>query len=191
MNILTSELPRKIKINETVYDINYDFRTVINILLAFEDTELTDEEKMYIMVRNLYVDEVPEEDIEEAIKKAIKFIDLGKEEDNSRRESDTRTYSFEKDASYIFSGINQTHHIDLEEKKDLHWWKFMSMFMDMSPDCMFGELIYYRKRKAEGKLNKEERKQYEKIKDLVDLDYVRKPSEARKKFFERFNKNKK
>lgn len=191
MNILTTELPRRIKINETVYDINYDFRTVINILLAFEDSELTDEEKMYIMVKNLYVDEIPEEDIEEAIRKAIKFIDLGKEEDDSRRESDTRTYSFEKDASYIFSGINQTHHIDLEEKKDLHWWKFMSMFMDMSPDCMFGELIYYRKRKAEGKLNKEEKKQYEKIKDLVDLDYVRKPSEVRKKFFERFNKNKK
>ena len=160
-------------------------------MLAFEDSELTYEEQIYIMIKNLYVDEIPEEDLEEAIKKAIKFIDLGREEDNSNQKSDTRTYSFEKDASYIFSGINQTHHIDLEEKKDLHWWKFMSMFMDMSPDCMFGELVYYRKRKAEGKLSKEERKQYEKIKDIVDLDYVRKLSEARKKFFEKYNKNKK
>lgn len=191
MNILTSELPKKIKVNENIYDINYDYKSIINILLALEDEELTNNEKIYVMIKNLYIDEIPENDLEEAIEKAIKFIDLGKESDDSNHKSDTRTYSFEKDASYIFSGINQTHHIDLEEKKNLHWWKFMSMFMDMSPDCMFGELIYYRKRKAEGKLNKEERKQYEKIKDIVDLDYVRKPSEARKKFFERFNKNKK
>lgn len=191
MNILTSELPKKIKVNENIYDINYDYKSIINILLALEDEELTNNEKIYIMIKNLYIDEIPENDMEEAIEKAIKFIDLGKESDDSNHKSDARTYSFEKDASYIFSGINQTHHIDLEEKKNLHWWKFMSMFMDMSPDCMFGELIYYRKRKAEGKLNKEERKQYEKIKDIVDLDYVRKPSEARKKFFERFNKNKK
>lgn len=191
MNILTSELPKKIKINKNIYDINYDYKSIINILLAFEDEELTNNEKIYIMIKNLYIDEIPEDDMKEAIEKAIKFIDLGKEKDNSKQDSDNRTYSFEKDASYIFSGINQTHHIDLEEKKNLHWWKFMSMFMDMSPDCMFGELIYYRKRKMEGKLTKEERKQYEKIKDIVDLDYVKKPSEARKKFFERFNKNKK
>lgn len=190
MNILTSDLPKKIKVNDHIYDINYDYRTIINILLAFEDEELTQEEKTYIMITNLYKEEIPEEDLEEAARKAVKFIDLGKEEKNSSSNS-VRTYSFEKDASYIFSGINQTHHIDLEEKPDLHWWKFMSMFMDMSPECMFGELIYYRKRKAEGKLTKEERKNYEKIKDLVDLDYVRKPSEARKKFFEEFNKNKK
>ena len=63
----------------------------------------------------------------------------------------------------------------------------MDFFMDMSPDCMFGELIYYRMRKNEGKLTKEEKKQYEKIKDLVDLDAVRVKSQARKEFFEKFH----
>lgn len=187
MNILTSKLPKKIKVNNQIYDINYDYRTIINILLAFEDEELTREEKFYIMIKNLYKKEIPSEDLEEACRKAIKFIDFGKEED-SQRKNESRIYSFEKDSSYIFSGINQTHHIDIEEKVDLHWWKFISMFMDMSPDCMFGELIYYRKRKNEGKLTKEEKKNYEKIKDIVDLDYAKKTSDARKKFFEEFNK---
>jgi len=189
MNILTSTLPTKIKVNNRIYDINYDFRTVINILLAFENQELTNEEKLYIMVTNLYKDDIPEENMEEAINKAIKFIDCGK--DYSNKKTKTRVYSFNKDAGYIFTGINSTHHIDIDEKPDLHWWKFMDFFMDMSNECMFGELVYYRTRKAEGKLTKEEKKQYDKIKDLVDLETVHTQSEAKKQFFEEFHKNKK
>ena len=77
MNILTSSLPTKIMVNDNIYDINYDYRTVINILLAFEDSELTQEEKVFIMIENLYKTEIPQEDIEEAISKAIKFIVCG------------------------------------------------------------------------------------------------------------------
>lgn len=189
MSILTSQLPKKIKVNNHIYDINYDYRSIINILLAFEDTELTYEEKLFIMVSNLYKDEIPSEDMEEAIEKAIKFIDCG--EDYSANKTKSRVYSFDKDANYIFTGINSTHHIDIDEKPDLHWWKFVSFFMDMSSECMFGELVYYRTRKAEGKLTKEEKTQYEKIKDLVELEQVHVQSEVRREFFEEFHKTKK
>lgn len=188
MNILTSPLPKKIKVNGTIYDIRYDYRTVINTLLAFEDNELSHEEKLYIMVKNIYINEIPENDFEEACLKAIKFIDLGAKNTNTSNNQDKRIYSFTKDGNYIFSGINSTHHIDLEKEPNLHWWKFMSMFMDMGTECMFGEITYYRKRKLEGKLTKEEKKVYEKIKDIIDLEENKKPSEARKKFFEEFHK---
>lgn len=188
MNILTSILPKKIEIDGTIYDINYDFGTIINIILAFEDNELTYEEQLYIMINNLYKEEIPNENLVEAIEKAIKFINFGeeKEEKNSQR-----IYSFTKDGNYIFSGINSTHKIDLDENRDMHWWKFGSLFMDMSNDCMFGELTYYRTRKNEGKLTTEEKKNYKKIKNIVDLDYTKKTSETRKRFFEQLNKNKK
>lgn len=188
MNILTQQLPTKIKINNKLYDINYDFRTVILTLQALEDSELSHFEKLDILVNNIYKDEIPYEDYEEACIKASKFIDLGQDDSNTGKKSNTRIFSFEKDANYIFTGINLTHNVDLEKEKDMHWWKFMAMFMDMSPDCMFGELVYYRKRKAEGKLTKEEKQQYEKIKDLVDLEAVKVQSEARKKFFEQYRK---
>lgn len=188
MNILTHQLPTKIKINNKLYDINYDFRTVILTLQALEDSELSHFEKLDILVNNIYKDEIPYEDYEEACIKASKFIDLGQDDSNTGKKSNTRIFSFEKDANYIFTGINLTHNVDLEKEKDMHWWKFMAMFMDMSPDCMFGELVYYRKRKAEGKLTKEEKQQYEKIKDLVDLEVVKVQSEARKKFFEQYRK---
>ena len=185
MNILSDKLPTKIKVNNNIYDINYDYRTIINILLSFEDTELTKDEQMYIMLKNLYKQDVPENDIEEALKKGIKFIDGGFVEENKANEK--RIYSFKKDGNYIFSGINQTHHIDLTEKTNLHWWVFLSLFMDMSADCTFGELVYYRKRKNENKLTKEEKEQYRKIKKLVDLDEKDNESiQARKDFFNKF-----
>lgn len=188
MNILTDDLPKKIRINNNIYDINYDYKTAIRIITAFEDPELTYNEQIYIMMKNLYKEEVREEDYSIAVEKAIKFIDLGKERDESKKK-EHRIYSFNKDANYIYTGINMTHHIDVIEKEDLHWWKFMSFFMDMSPKCMFGELIYYRKRKAEGKLTKEEEKEYKKLKDIIELEDVSKPSMAKKKFYENYNKN--
>lgn len=187
MNVLTDKLPTKIKVNDNIYNINYDFRTVINIILAFEDKELTNAEQVYIMIKNLYKEEVRPEDRMEAMKKALKFIDGGTEPELENDIKPKRIYSFKKDGNYIFSGINQTHHINLSENENMHWWVFLSFFMDMSTDCTFGELIYYRKRKNENKLTKEEKEQYKKIKKLVDLDEKDKmSSQAKKEFLDKF-----
>ena len=48
MNILTDKLPTKIRVNENVYDINYDYKTALKTLMAFEDDELTQSEKCYL-----------------------------------------------------------------------------------------------------------------------------------------------
>ena len=168
MNVLTDKLPTKIKVNENIYNINYDYKTIIKILMAFEDNELTYNEQLHILISNLYKEQPLNEDMLEAIKKGIKFIDGGTE--NVEETTKKRIYSFKKDGNYIFSGINQTHHIDLSEKVNLHWWVFLSLFMDMSSDCTFGELVYYRKRKNEGKLTKEEKTNYNKIKKLIELE---------------------
>lgn len=186
-NILTDKLPTKIKVNDNVYNINYDYKTIINIILAFEDKELTNNEQIYILLKSLYKDEILQKDIVEAVKKGIKFIDGGIDVNANEEIKVKRTYSFKKDGNYIFSGINQTHHINLSENENMHWWVFLSLFMDMSDDCTFGELVYYRKRKNENKLTKEEKEQYKKIKKLVDLDEKDETSmQARKEFFNRF-----
>lgn len=168
MNILIDKLPTKIKVNENIYNINYDYKTIIKILMAFEDNELTHNEQLHILITNLYKEQPLKEDMLEAIRKGIKFIDGGTEDVEEATKK--RIYSFKKDGNYIFSGINQTHHIDLSDKVNLHWWVFLSLFMDMSSDCTFGELVYYRKRKNEGKLTKEEKANYNKIKKLVELE---------------------
>lgn len=170
MNVLTDKFPTKIKVNNKVLRINSDFRNCIKIIEAFEDDDLFDEEKYLILIRRLYIDEVKEEDLEQAIIKGIKFLDLGEENDDNA-ENVKRLYSFSKDDSYIYTGIRQSHNIDLNSIEYLHWWNFVYLFLDIGQDCMFNQLVYYRKRKNEGKLTKDEKKVYMSMRKILDLDY--------------------
>ncbi len=170
MNVLTDKFPTKININNKILKINSDFRNCIKIIEAFEDEDLLDEEKYLVLVKRLYVDKIDEEDLQEAIIKGIKFLDLGeKNEDNE--ENLKRLYSFSKDDNYIYTGIRQSHNIDLNSIEYLHWWNFVFLFLDIGQDCIFNQLIYYRKRKNEGKLTKEEKKVYISMRKILDLDY--------------------
>ena len=170
MNVLTDKFPTKIKVNNKVLKINSDFRNCIKIIEAFEDDDLFNEEKYLILIRRLYIDEVKEEDLEQAIIKGIKFLDLGEENENNE-ENVKRLYSFSKDDSYIYTGIRQSHNIDLNSIEYLHWWNFVYLFLDIGQDCMFNQLVYYRKRKNEGKLTKDEKKVYISMRKILDLDY--------------------
>lgn len=170
MNVLTDKFPTKININNKILKINSDFRNCIKIIEAFEDEDLLDEEKYLVLVKRLYVDKVDDEDLQEAIIKGIKFLDLGeKNEDNE--ENIKRLYSFSKDDNYIYTGIRQSHNIDLNSIEYLHWWNFVFLFLDIGQDCIFNQLIYYRKRKNDGKLTKEEKKVYISMRKILDLDY--------------------
>jgi len=175
MNVLTDKFPTKIKVNNKILNINSDFRNCIKIIEAFEDEELLDEEKYLILIKRLYIDEVEQNDLQEAYIKGIKFLDLG--EENKNQEIPKRIYAFSKDSNYIYTGIRQSHNIDLNSIEYLHWWNFVYLFMDIGQDCMFNQLIYYRKRKNEGKLTKEERKLYLSMRKILDLDYVEETEE--------------
>ena len=170
MNVLTDKFPTKIKVNNKILNINSDFRNCIKIIEAFEDEDLLDEEKYLILIKRLYIDEVEDEDLQEAIIKGIKFLDLG-EENKNNEENVKRLYSFTKDDNYIYTGIRQSHNIDLNSIEYLHWWNFVYLFLDIGQDCMFNQLVYYRKRKNEGKLTKEERKVYISMRKILDLNY--------------------
>ena len=170
MNVLTDKFPTKIKVNNKILNINSDFRNCIKIIEAFEDEDLLDEEKYLILIKRLYIDEVEDDCLQEAIIKGIKFLDLG-EENKNNEENVKRLYSFTKDDNYIYTGIRQSHNIDLNSIDYLHWWNFVYLFLDIGQDCMFNQLVYYRKRKNEGKLTKEERKVYISMRKILDLNY--------------------
>ena len=82
-----------------------------------------------------------------------------------------RLYSFSKDAPLIYSAFRQTHGVDLE-REDLHWWKFIALFMDLSGDTAFGNLINLRRRIKTGKATKEERQAAREIGDLLEVPEV-------------------
>ena len=174
MNILTGKFPVSVDINGREYPLNTDFRVGLRIIEAWEDHELTEREKQWVMLELLYP-EIPE-DTAEACRQAINFLDCGEEPASGSMESAQRRYSFSKDAKYIYTAILQTHGVDLERMDYLHWWKFQYLFLDLREDCFFSRLIYYRTQRAKGKLTKEEAEYCWTIKDILDLPEDKNPN---------------
>ena len=166
MSILVDQLPTAFEIDGKNFDIDTDFRTCINIIMAFEDPELTNIEKQLVMLENLYQDQP--ENTAEAIRMAVKFLNGGSEEKESESVYSPRVYSFTKDAQYIFSAFLQTHGIDLQTV-DMHWWKFLALFMDLGSDTTFSNIVSLRKKIKTGKATKEEKEAAREIEHILDL----------------------
>ena len=191
MNALVNKFPTKFKIDNVEYHINTDFRNCLNIILAFEDENLTQVEKIEIMLILLYGEGSIPPKAEKAIELALKFLDCGEANnkiDNNEERVTQRYYSFEKDSKYIYSAIKQTHNIDLEKIEYLHWWKFVYMFLDLDKECFFSQLMYLRQQKSKGKLSKEEKQYYMSIREIADLDYTNEASDEENEFLELLKK---
>jgi hypothetical protein len=165
MNILIDDLPTAVLVNGKEYEINSDFRVCLRVILAFEDSQLTGLEKQMVMISNLYPQ--PPDDLQSAMEQSVKFLNGGKVSEGENEVS-PRLYSFDKDAEFIFAAFRQTHNIDLKTT-DLHWWEFLSLFMDLGPDTTFCSLIGLRKRIKDGTATKEERKAAREMGELVNI----------------------
>lgn len=166
-NVLIDRLPTVVDVDGQQYALDSDFRTCLRIILAFEDAELTDAEKRLVLLENLYPDQP--DNIAEAFKQGLWFLDGGETGEKNGGQSSKRVYSFDKDAPYVFSAFRQTHGVDLETIDYLHWWKFLYLFMDLGEDTFFIRLVGLRKRLADGSATKEERKAAREMGDVVKL----------------------
>ena len=170
MNILVDDLPEAVEVNGVEYAVNFDFRTGLACILDMESSELTDEEKCILLLKRIYGETIPD-DVEAAIKLAVKFLDGGKEppEEENPFADNKRLYSFEKDSALIYAAFQQTHGIDLQ-KVDLHWWQFLALFQDLGADTGFCNLVNLRRRVNSGEATKEEREYAAKLGDAFYID---------------------
>jgi hypothetical protein len=166
VNLLTDELPDSVEIDGKEYLLNTDFRNCLNIMLAYGDANLTDDEKYQIMLVNLYP--VIPDNIEAAIEKALMFLDEGKKP-SGKGDSKPRVYSWSKDANMIYSAFKQTHNIDLTVEK-MHWWKFVALFMDLGANTAFSSIVNLRSRVKSNKATKEEKAAAHELGDLFEID---------------------
>ena len=73
------ELPTSLAFRGRRWAIRSDFRDVLRTLTAFEDPDVTDGEKAYICLHNMYPDlkDIPGADLQAAYDAAVAFIDHG------------------------------------------------------------------------------------------------------------------
>jgi len=177
-------LPKALEVGGVSYPINTDFRDVLDVLEAFDDPNLTDNEKIYICLSIIYenLDDIPQGDYEEAYKEAVAFIDHG----ISGGSSHIKTMDWEKDEALIFSAINKVAGKETRECEYIHWWTFLGYYMEIG-DGIFSKVVSIRAKKAKHKkLEKWEQEFVQANPNLVKLE--RKRSDEEKANIDRLNK---
>ncbi len=170
MNILIDGLPEAIEIDDIIYDINADYQTALRILQAYEDDDLTAQERCIVLLNLLYKE--PPQNPLKAVKQGLRYLDCGDDTEEKQLQTTAdgcRYYSFTHDARWIYAGVDRVLNGRLSRGSFVHWWEFVTAFMELPEDCMMSRILYLRQQRAKGKLSLEERRQWVDMRHILEL----------------------
>lgn len=167
-------LPEALTVGGEDYPIRTDYRNVLQVFEAFQDPELTKEEKWIVAIYLLFEgfsfdDDVLEAaqngfDLEEAMKQISWFISAGQPE---KQVLEQPTYNWTQDEQMIFSAINKVAGRETRELEYLHWWTFLGYFNEVG-EGTFSFIVGIRHKLNKGKkLEKHEKEFLYHNKELV------------------------
>jgi hypothetical protein len=162
------DLPTALEVGGREWPINSDYRDVLRTLTAFEDPDVTEEEKAYICLHNTYPDleDIPKEDLQAAFDAAVAFIDHGNADDGR---PSPRTMDWAQDANLIFPAVNRVAGFEVRAVDYLHWWTFLGYFMEIR-NTTYATILGLRGKKARGKkLEKDEKEFWNHNRGLCEL----------------------
>lgn len=160
-------LPKQIELNGKFYNIRSDYRDCLKILVALQDENLTEYDKVQVILRVMYVDEIPQELQQQAIEKAVDFLNYGKS--ISKPKNDKVLYDWEQDEQIIFSAINKVAGKEIRLVEYLHFWTFVGYFNEIQ-EGTFSTIVSIRNKKNQHKkLEKWEQEYYFKNKEMIDI----------------------
>lgn len=170
--MIVRKLPTSLVIDGVGYSINTDFGDILNILTMFNDTGFDEEERSLACIDMFYrqgdtwgTDIIPSEHWQEALNKAVDFIDMGMKGDSHK----PSLMDWEQDFNVIVPAVNTALGYDVREKEYLHWWTFLAGYMEIR-ESLFSNIISIRsKKQKKQKLEKYEEEFYRENKSLVDM----------------------
>lgn len=148
------ELPTSLEVAGRDYEIDSDFRTVLRVLAAYEDPELSPSEKQLVCLANIYIDlgSIPAAHLQEAYDAAVRFIDNGQKQGDEG----PRAMDWEQDAPLIFPAVNNVAGFEVRLAEYLHWHTFLGYFMEIKDGVFSAVLRLRRKKNKNQKLDKSE-----------------------------------
>lgn len=167
-------LPETLTVGSEEYSIRTDYRNVLQVFEAFQDPELTQEEKWIVAIYLLFEgfscdDDVLEAaqdsfDLGEAMKQISWFISAGQPE---KQVLEQPTYNWTQDEQIIFSAVNKVAGRETRELEYLHWWTFLGYFKEVG-EGTFSFIVGIRHKLNKGKkLEKHEKEFLSHNKELV------------------------
>lgn len=161
-------LPKALNVGGKDYPIRYQFGAVLDVLSAYSDQEMEDEDKAEVLLTIMYpgLEKIPREHLAEAYAKACEFIDCGQKDAGK---PSPKVMDWNQDADIIIPAINSVAGMEVRANPELHWWTFWGFFMSIG-DSLFSSVLHIRRKKANRKkLDKWEEEFYRENQNLVDL----------------------
>lgn len=165
---MIGQLPTALEVNGCSYAINSDYRIALLIFTAYDDPELSNEERHMTCLRCLYTDfdMIPRDDYTEALKQAFWYLDGG---DISKRTINAKIIDWTQDDKIIFPAVNRVAGFEVRAVRYLHWWTFLGYFAETG-EGLLSTVVSIRTKKAKGKaLDKYEQEIYRDHKDMIEI----------------------
>lgn len=167
-------LPETLTVGGKEYSIRTDYRNVLDVFEAFQDPELTKDEKWIVAIYLLFEDFACDDDVleaaqdgfdlGEAMKQISWFISAGQPE---KQVLEQPTYNWTQDEQMIFSAVNKVAGRETRELEYLHWWTFLGYFNEVG-EGTFSFIVGIRNKLNKGKkLEKHEKEFLSHNKELV------------------------
>lgn len=181
-------LPEVLTVGGEDYPIRTDYRNILQTFEAFQDPELTQEEKWIVAIYLLFEgfscdDDVLEAaqdgfDLGEAMKQISWFISTGQPE---KQVLEQPTYNWTQDEQMIFSAVNKVAGKETRELEYLHWWTFLGYFNEVG-EGTFSFIVGIRNKLNKGKkLEKHEKEFLSHNKELVLMKKKKTAEEIKEK----------
>jgi hypothetical protein len=161
-------LPVSLEIDGNQYEINADYRDILNIISRLSDEGQDGQIRVYVSLALFYKNfpDMPEKDYKEAAEKMVWFISCGEEDSGVKR---PKTIDWEQDYSMIVSDINKTAGFEVRSSQFLHWWTFISYFNGIGEGQLATVVAIREKLRKHKKLDDWERDFYRQNRDRVDF----------------------
>lgn len=167
---MIGELPKRLKVGDTWYPIETDYRNILPCITACNDPDLEPRQVLEIILVRLYREgckQIPQELMEEAALQAKWFIDCGQEDDEKKPSK--KLMDWEQDERILFPAINKVAGCETRNVPYIHWWTFMGYFMEIE-EGTFSTVLGIRQKLAKGKkLEKWEQEFRRENKAMCDL----------------------
>lgn len=165
------DLPESMIVNGNEYSFFYDFKHILEVMKPLNDPDLLDEEKidcaLYVFFGKERYEKISQLDYNDCVTGMMYFISGNKYDNKPNNEKPV--IDWEKDISLIIAPINRIAGTDVRRDNNLHWWTFLSYFMEIG-ECALSSFASIRDKKNKGiPLSKEEKAYYNKNKKDIDL----------------------
>ena len=167
------DLPSFVIIEGEQFNINTDWKNIIDIFECLNDDELTIYEKFDCALYMFYENYENIPNMQKATEFLRLFINGNKVEIGSQgsqqSNTDLKLIDWQRDLNLIIPPVNKVLGYDIREKEHLHWWTFLGAFNEIG-ECAFKTYVGIRYKLAKHKkLDDWEKEIYKNHKNEIDI----------------------